>query len=127
MNTGDLARVALAGIRMTNGAIAIVAPSIITRRFNAPGETEPHPAAVYALRMFGIRTVLVALDLLHHDASTRAHAVRVAPIVHATDLCTAILISRSPRVSQSTGRIIVAISGLNTLLAFVAHRQAREA
>ena len=57
----DVARVTLAGVRMFNGAGALVAPQKFARRLGA----EPDDgAAVHVLRMFGIRTVLVALDLL---------------------------------------------------------------
>lgn len=119
----DFARISLGLIRLVNGAIALVTPQVITRRFTAPGEAPP-PVAVYALRMFGIRTVLVAIDLLRPAGPERTHATKFAPLIHASDLTTAFLISRTDGVPKNTGRLIVAISGLNTLLAFVARRKA---
>lgn len=114
----ELARIALALIRLVNGLIALVAPQIIIRRFVPPSAEAPQ-VAVYGLRMFGIRTVLVALDLLR-GGPERAHARRVAPIIHGSDLITAIFVARSGRVPVGTGPLIVAISGLNTVLAFLA-------
>lgn len=112
----DLARVALGSIRLTNGVIGLVAPHVITRRFTEE-DAPPPPAAVYALRMFGIRTILVGLDLLRPDGEARRHAMHAAPMIHASDLATAILIARSGLVPKQSGRMLVAISGLNTLLA----------
>jgi hypothetical protein len=114
-----LARIALGMIRLINGAIALTAPQIITHRFDAEGQSEPAPAAVYGLRMFGIRTVLLAIDLLRPAGPERSHAMHFAPVVHATDLCTAILVARSGRVPRQTGMLIVGISGLNTLLSLM--------
>jgi hypothetical protein len=72
---------------------------------------------MYALRMFGIRTILVAFDLLRPSGHQRSHAMRVAPLIHVSDLLTAALIARSGQVRARTGAMIVAISGLNTVLA----------
>lgn len=122
---GALARIALGLIRLTNGTIALVQPQIITRRFAAPGETEPPQVAVYALRMFGIRTILVAIDLLRGDGVDRRHAVRVAPLIHASDTATAILVAQSGLVPRDTGRLIVAISAVNTLLSLLMQSQSK--
>ncbi|MDA0366332.1 MAG: hypothetical protein O3B31_04235 [Chloroflexi bacterium] len=64
----ELARIALGVIRLVNGAIALVARQVITGRFEQP----PPPVAVYGLRMFGMRTVPIALDLLRHDGHSAA-------------------------------------------------------
>jgi len=115
---GKLARIALGLIRLANGAIGLVAPQVITRRFTE----EAPPVAAYALRMFGIRTVLVAFDLLRRDGPDRRHAIRVAPAIHASDLLGAILVARMPGVPRQTGMMIVGISALNTLLALLMQR-----
>lgn len=118
----ELARIALGLIRLFNGLLALVAPQVIIRRFLISPSAEPPPAAVYGLRMFGIRTVLVAVDLLR-GGPNRAHARNVAPIIHASDLVTAVLVARSGRLPAGTGRLIVAISGVNTLLALFARKR----
>ncbi|MGE0227549.1 MAG: hypothetical protein AB7I38_02940 [Dehalococcoidia bacterium] len=124
MSRSNIARIALALIRLVNGTIALVQPRIITGRFAAPGEAEPPQVAVYALRMFGIRTVLIALDLLRRDGPSRRHAVAAAPLIHASDTATAILVARSGLVPQSTGRLIVTISAINTLLSLLMQQRA---
>jgi hypothetical protein len=65
--------------------------------------------------MFGIRTILIGLDLLRN----RSDAVRVAPIVHASDLLTAVLVTRSADIAPRTKAMIVSISALNTLLSLL--------
>ena len=122
----DIARISLGGIRLTNGAIGLFAPQMITRRFAASEDAQPPPAAVYALRMFGIRTMLVAFDLLRPAGPARTHAMRVAPVIHASDLITAVLIAQSGQVPKSTGRLIVAISGVNTLLALSMRQKGKD-
>lgn len=109
------ARVSLALIRLVNGVLALVAPQVLTKRFDE--EHDAPPVAHYAFRMFGVRTVLIALDLLRKPGSKRSHAVHAAPLIHASDLGAAIMAARSGLVPKRTGQIIVAISGLNTLLA----------
>ncbi|MBI2767909.1 MAG: hypothetical protein HYX53_18630 [Chloroflexi bacterium] len=113
----DLARVLLALIRLINGAIGLFAPQLIIKRFD--DEEEEPEVARYALRMFGIRTILVAIDLLRPAGPDRSHAMRVAPIVHASDLVAASLAAKSGRVASKTGAMIVAISAVNTLLAII--------
>jgi hypothetical protein len=68
------ARVALAGVRLFNGGAALVAPRMFAQRMGR--ESDADGAAVHALRMFGIRTVLIALDLLSRDPAVRRHALR---------------------------------------------------
>lgn len=115
----ELARIALGLIRLGNGLLALIAPQIIIRRFLTSPKQEPPQVAIYALRMFGIRTVLVALDLLR-GGPDREHARRVAPIIHASDFITAALVWRSGKAPGDTGRLITTISGVNTVLAFLA-------
>ena len=95
--------------------VALLAPWLIVRRFG--DDAREHPVASYALRMFGVRTVLIAIDLLRADGHERAHAIRVAPIIHASDAVTAALAARSGKVPASSAAAIVAISSLNTVLA----------
>lgn len=113
----DGARVLLAGIRFVNGAVGLFAPALIIGRFGSdPGV---NPVAHYALRLFGVRTILIAIDLVRPDGRARDHAIRVAPIIHASDTVAAILASRSGGVPGRTGTTIVLISALNTLLALL--------
>ncbi len=113
----DLARVLLAGIRLFNGAVALVAPGILVSRLGSDPDTDP--VAKYAFRMFGIRTVLVGAALLWPDEQVRRRAVRQAPLIHASDTIAALLTSRSARVPAGAGKTIVAISGVNTILSLL--------
>ena len=77
MTRRDYARIALAGVRLFNGGTALVAPGPFARRLGT--EADAHGPAVHVARMFGIRTVLIALDLLSRDQDVRqARAARRA-------------------------------------------------
>jgi hypothetical protein len=66
----DHARIALATIRLVNGGLALLAPEVMLRRFEAGRRAGPGAGpdagrvAVYPLRMFGIRTVVLGIQLL---------------------------------------------------------------
>lgn len=116
----DRARMALAVIRLINGSVALVAPRLLIGRMDSADP--PSPAAVYAFRMFGIRTVLIGRELLVEDGLARARAVAQAPLIHATDLGTATLLTLTRRVSVRRGLPLIGISALNTFLAVQAGR-----
>jgi hypothetical protein len=119
----DRARVALASIRIVNGAIGLVAPSLLTRRVRPlPAEDA---AATYAFRLFGVRTVLLGVDLLSRNRAVRDHAVRAAFPIHATDAITAATLGLTRRVSPRTGMMLTSISTINTLLAMAARPRDR--
>jgi hypothetical protein len=115
----DYARIALACIRLVNGVAALLAPGMLARRLGLDPETDP--AALYVFRMFGIRTVLIAFELLSKDDARRALALRQAPLIHASDTVAAFLAARSSQFPKD-GRVIVWISAVNTILAVLANR-----
>jgi hypothetical protein len=120
---GDRARILLGGIRLVNVVVAFLAPWLIIRRFgDQPGE---HPVSTYALRMFGIRTILIGLDLLRAAGPERANAMGMAPIIHASDTVAAVLAVRTGKVPMQSAVAIVVISGLNTVLSLVMHGGSR--
>ena len=73
-----------------------------------------------------IRTILVALDLLRGDGVDRRHAVRMAPIIHASDTATAYFVMQSGLVPRDTGRLIVTISAINTLLSLLMQKRSKD-
>jgi len=116
---GTAARYALGGIRIATGTVGLAAPGMIMSRF---GETDPrsNPAATYGLRLFGIRTVLIGADLIRLRGAALDHAVRSAPIIHASDTGTVLALRASKQLSPELARPLLLISGINTLLAVLA-------
>ena len=119
----EYARVSLAGIRILNGGIALIAPKLMARRLGV--DPTANPAMLYALRMFGVRTVVIGAQLLLPDGPVRAQAVRTAPVIHASDATAAALAARTGRLPGRMGLTTTLISTVNTVLALMA--QARTA
>ncbi|HEY4630156.1 MAG TPA: hypothetical protein VIG96_02525 [Blastococcus sp.] len=120
-------RYALGAIRLVNGVLGLLAPAVIIRRF---GDDVPdrNPAAIYGLRLFGIRTVLIGADLIRPRGRELDHAVRVALLIHASDTATVLALWRSKQLSTELARPLLLISGTNTALAvtaFLASRRSR--
>jgi hypothetical protein len=114
----DVARTVLGAIRIVNGALALLAPRRMARRLGARPETEG--AVVYALRMFGIRTVLMGADLWRRDDQAREHAVDVAVVVHSSDVCAAVVGGVTQQLPRRSALIAAAISTVNVVLALAA-------
>jgi hypothetical protein len=113
------ARYALGAIRVLNGTLGLLAPGVIMRRF---GDTrsEANPAAIYGLRLFGIRTVLIGADLFLLQGADRARALRSAVVIHASDTATVLLLRRRQQLPPDRARPLLVISGVNTALAVTA-------
>jgi hypothetical protein len=112
----DKARIWLALIRILNGAAGLLFPKKLARRVSP--EPEANPAAIYAFRLFGVRTVKIGADLLSGDAAVREHAARDALPIHASDTMTAAMLLLRGQVTKRAGIMLTAISALNTFLAF---------
>lgn len=118
VGAGMKARYVLAVIRVVNGAIALVAPSVIVKRFGeVPGESA---AAIYGLRLFGIRTVLIGADLVSQRGSSLRHVVCQAVVIHATDTLTVAGLVICGRVRPRVAVPLMVISAVNTVLAAMA-------
>ncbi len=113
-NVRDAARILLACIRLFNGAAALLAPKFLLRRLGVDPNT--NPSALYALRMFGIRTVLIGAELLFSAGEVRARSVRNAVVIHASDVGAALLAGLPPRGARTAALI----SAVNTILAILA-------
>jgi hypothetical protein len=116
----DYARIALAGIRLFNGGAALVAPHALARRL---GTEDAGGATVHIARMFGIRTVLIALDLLSKDPQVRRHALRLAVVVHASDTASAAAAGLSKQLPPRPAALATAVSALNVVLAVIARAE----
>jgi hypothetical protein len=128
MPTGGVAgfaRVTLATIRIVNGGTALCAPSVLTRRLGVePGGNQ---AVEYAFRMFGIRTILIGIELLLPDGEVRTAAVRVAPVIHATDTVSAAVAGLTRQLPARSAAVATTISAVNTVLALTARAGERAA
>jgi hypothetical protein len=116
----DVARIALASIRLFNGLTALVAPRSLAERLGI--DADANPAALYVMRMFGVRTVLIGVDLFVLKGERRREALRHAVLIHASDTLAAFLASRSAAFPRPMARVIVLISAVNTVLAIYASR-----
>ena len=119
MALADLARVLLALIRLANGGAALLVPGFLARQIGV--DPDANPGVVYVFRMFGIRTVLIGLELFVKTGEERSEAVRRAVLIHASDTLAAYLATLSSNFPQR-GRLIIWISALNTGLAILANR-----
>jgi len=70
--------------------------------------------------MFGIRTLLIALDLLTSDRDQTVRALRAGRGIHASDASAAALAGLRGNLAPRPAAITTAISLVNLLLAFVA-------
>ena len=113
------ARYTLGAVRVINGVLGLVAPTFIARRL---GDRQPdrNAAAIYGIRLFGVRTIVIGLDLLRPPGEALDRAVRAAPLIHGSDTATVLALQRSKVLSPQMARPLAAISGINTLLAVLA-------
>jgi hypothetical protein len=111
------ARYLLAIVRLVNGGVGLFAPRLFITRFD-PGR-EPSPAAIYAFRLFGIRTILIGLDLLRSPERAQ-DAARQGVLIHASDVVTAASLGLSGTVPRRTAVTTTLISVVNVLLALFA-------
>jgi hypothetical protein len=121
---GKAARYTLGGIRIVNGALGLLAPAVIRRRF---GDDAPasNPAAIYGLRLFGIRTVVIGADLLQPPGPALDRALRAAPLIHASDTATVLALKQGKQLSPEMARPLAIISAANTVLAVAAFLASR--
>jgi hypothetical protein len=119
----SLARTALGLIRILNGALGLFAPRVLIGRID--DRQPPSAAAVYAFRLFGVRTILIGRDLLVRRGEALDRALEAAPLIHASDTVTAALITVTGQVDRRRGGTLIGISALNTVLALLARAGAR--
>ena len=119
----DIARIALAGVRLFNGGAALVAPGPFVRRLGT--EADAQGPAIHVSRMFGIRTVLIALDLLSRDPDVRRHALRVALIIHVSDTLSAAASGIAKQMPPRAAALATGVSAANVVLAAIASADAR--
>jgi len=118
------ARTLLGLIRIVNGAVGLLMPQLFISRFDPDHQLSP--AAIYAFRLFGIRTVLIGIDLLR-DGPHLSRAVAAAPVIHGSDVATVVALGAQGAIPPRTARVTTAISTVNLLLALIAAAGSRRA
>ncbi|WP_410644186.1 hypothetical protein [Amycolatopsis sp. lyj-346] len=119
MESANVARKALACVRIFNGAVGLFAPARMAASLgSAPGEDRRFG---YPARMFGIRTLVLGTDLLLLKAGDPAarRMLRQAVLIHATDTAAAAYAGARGELQGKAAKFTVAISALNTVLAVV--------
>jgi hypothetical protein len=117
------ARYALAGIRLVNGTAALVAPALLLRRLGV--DPQANPAAFYALRMFGIRTVVLGAELLLLDGDELDRSLRTGVLIHASDVLAAATAGATHRLPARSAMVATLISTVNVGLAVAAQEPKR--
>ena len=112
------ARIALGGIRLFNGAAALFAPAALAGRLGV--DPNAHAAALYVLRLFGVRTIVIGAELLLGDDQVRAQSLRIAPLIHASDATAAVIAGVRGQLPRRAATTAAIISMVNVALAVVA-------
>jgi hypothetical protein len=116
----NAARVVLAGVRIVNGTASLVAPATFARRLGI--EPETNGPALYALRLFGVRTILIGAQLLSRNPEVRTEAVRQATRVHLSDAIAAAIAGATHQLPAKGAKAATITSTINTVLALIARR-----
>jgi hypothetical protein len=117
----DYARIALASIRLVNGLMALLTPGGLLHRLGV--NPKSNSVALYAFRMFGIRTILIGVGLLLPAGDVRSWSLRTAPLVHGSDTVAAFLLALRGTIPRRSGVTVVLISLTNLILSLVAQRR----
>ncbi len=123
MALSDVARKLLAAIRIFNGAAGLLAPEKLLGRLGV--DTAGDRSGAYPFRMFGIRTVLIGLDLLILTGDELRRAEKLAVLIHASDTAAATAGMVRGDLPPKQGRMAIVISAVNTGLAVIAWRGGR--
>ncbi|MEU9123187.1 hypothetical protein AB0C96_25540 [Streptomyces sp. NPDC048506] len=107
---------ALAGVRLFNGVTGLLTPALLIRRLD-PDREPLSPAAVYAFRLFGIRTILLGLDLLTNRGQRLQEDLREGVLIHGSDTVTAAMLGVRGQLPPRTAALTTVISATNTVLA----------
>lgn len=112
---GQLARIALGVIRLVNGSLALFAPDVLAKRLGV--HTATSPGLGYALRLLGVRTILLGIGLLRAHDDPHDPFVHQAPLVHAADTTAAVVVLKRSELPPAGGKLAVAASAINVVLA----------
>jgi hypothetical protein len=112
---GHWTRIALGLIRLVNGSLALFAPDTLGGRLGV--DTGTSAGLGYALRLFGVRTILLGISLLRAGDSAADPVVRQAVLVHAADTAAATVVLKRGELPPTGARLAVVASVINVVLA----------
>ena len=121
---GTGARYTLGAIRVVNGALGLLMPAVIIRRLGG-NDPQGDAAAIYGLRLFGVRTIVLGADLFLLRKRALRGALRSAVLIHGSDTATVLSLWRNKQLSPERARPLALISGANTALAVTAFLASR--
>jgi hypothetical protein len=121
----NAARKALAAIRIFNGTAGLLAPEMLLGRLGV--DTTKDRSGAYPFRMFGIRTIIIGLDLLLLTGEDLRRAEKLAVLIHAADTVSAASAAVRGDLPRKQGVVATLISAVNTALALVAWKGGRDA
>jgi hypothetical protein len=107
-------------IRLANGSLALFAPKRLLKMLRV--DPDANGPAIYALRLFGVRTILIGLQLFVSEGEVLETAVRDAVLIHGSDTAAAALAGLMGDLSGRAAVTATAISSVNTALAVLARR-----
>src|SRR5260370_28582238 len=108
---GKLVWKCLAGIMPVNGTLGVVAPRFLIRRLGVRPELEP--GMIYVFRMFGVRTLFIAVDLFRRHQQ-RGRLLREGVAVHGIDTGAALTAAALGQLPWRHGLLVAGISVTNT-------------
>jgi hypothetical protein len=114
----DLARISLGVIRSINGLLALFAPKFMLRKLEV--DPDRNGAAIYALRMFGVRTVFLGAELFLKEGEEREKALQTGAVIHASDAISAAIVWARGYLPRRAAAVATLISCVNTVLALAA-------
>ena len=110
----------LAVVRIVNGTLGLLAPQVLLRRLSP--DDQAARAGMYPFRMFGIRTILLGIELLTADDASRRRLTRLAILIHASDTVSAVVSGIRGDLPPRAAVATTLISSGNTALAILAAR-----
>lgn len=116
---GGFAWKALAAIMLVNGTLAVAAPSFLVRRLGV--EPSRQSGMLYVFRMFGVRTIFLAIDLVRRP-DQRSRSMQEGIVVHSTDASAAVVAGLLGQLPLRPALMVAGISTVNTILAVVGSR-----
>ena len=117
----SLARKTLAAVRLVNGTLGLLAPQLLLRRLGTDPTADR--SGYYPFRMFGIRTLVIGVELLVLKGDQRRRAVRLAVLIHASDTVSAAVAGIRGDLAPKPAVLTTAVSATNTALAIIATRE----